>query len=157
MRKHIGTIKPRKSIVASCQKDAGTKTMTLTDSGIFSVSTTTGKPMKRKKKRINLQEFYAREAEDWERAKALGSETSLRFIQDRLNRSEWSWTDFSLAVSGLSVREKDRRLNDLEIISTAIVCYRKLKPLMEIYDQQIEELNERDKRLSNRIHGASND
>ena len=113
--------------------------------------------MKRKKKRINLQEFYAREAEDWERAKALGSETSLRFIQDRLNRSEWSWTDFSLAVSGLSVREKDRRLNDLEIISTAIVCYRKLKPLMEIYDQQIEELNERDKRLSNRIHGASND
>lgn len=100
---------------------------------------------RKRKKRINLKAFYAEEALKWEEAKALGSKESLRFIQDRLNRDGWNWTDFSIANAGLTVKLKEKATTDLEILLTAITFFRKMKVLMKDYDEQIEEINRLDR------------
>ena len=112
---------------------------------------------RKRKKRINLKAFYAEEALKWEEAKALGSKESLRFIQDRLNRDEWSWTDFSLANAGLTVRLKEKAAVDLDIILTAITFFRKMKGLMKDYDEQIEEMNRLDSYNSPSLRAYDNE
>lgn len=96
---------------------------------------------KKRRKRLDLKAFYAEEAKRWEEAKALGSKESLRFINERLNRDGWSWTDFSLANAGLAVKLKEKAATDLDIILTAITFFRKMKGLMKAYDEQIDEIN----------------
>lgn len=100
---------------------------------------------KRKKNRLDLKAFYAEEARKWEEAKALGSTESLRFIQERLNRDGWNWTDFSIANAGLTVKLKEKSTTDLEILLTAITFFRKMKGLMKAYDEQIEEIDRLDR------------
>ena len=112
---------------------------------------------RKRKKRLNLKAFYAEEALKWEEAKALGSKESLRFIQDRLNRDGWSWTDFSLANAGLAVKLKDKAAIDLDIILTAITFFRKMKELMKAYDEQIEELNRQDRYNSSSLRAYDNE
>jgi hypothetical protein len=112
---------------------------------------------KRNKKRINLKAFYAEEAKRWEEAKALGSKESLRFIQERLDRDAWSWTDFSIANAGLTVKLKEKATTDLEIILTAITFFRKMKGLMKAYDEQIEEMNQLDSYNSPSLRAYNNE